>query len=202
MIYKGLFGTDKNILGSEIANTFKDALTIGVENDVKVAGMKTAKEVFDELVNTNFNNFNVFNSFTNRDVETFLQNAPLNKFTGDSTAFKIFQEKMLEKGYGGVIDWNDKFGPGLRTKAPVILFNNNSSSSFAIKTVEQLSKDSIRKYKPKALALTSALEIMNPSKEGLIDLGKASVPFLTSYGFVEYLRLGANADSKKKQTPK
>lgn len=201
-IYKGAWG-EQQMLGFGTGE-YKKALTIGVNNDVKIAGMDAAREAFERIKNSKEfaeaaggGNFAIGDNYIKfsksySDVETFLKEAPLDK--ANPQPFIVFQNALAEKGYQGVIDYNDKFGKGFRVKAPVILFN--TENTFSVKNIEQLDKKIVRKYK-KDVNIHMYKILMQPKDaEGVALLASVAAPWLATYGITEAIRVDARKNNK------
>lgn len=117
-----------------IANDEKSYI-IRNDNKVKVAGIKNAKRIYNELLATNkefnshygkmsYEDFNGMLGFVNPTL--IEQNKLLNKTLKD-TYMAPFFEALRAKGYNAVVDTQDKFA-----KIPVILLN--SANEYKIKT--------------------------------------------------------------------
>lgn len=207
-LYRGGWGEEKGLFGLPTGE-YKKALQIGANKDINIAGMPTAKKLFNELQKDPA--FRKASEDYYYSVEQFLTDAPLDK--ANEAPFIMFQQRLMAEGYGGVIDYNDKFGQGYRAKAPVILFNDNSPKNtklsragnivdtFAIKKIEQLDADKIRAdkeyFNQHVMKILGQQAITDNTWEiagGLIGAGAGA---LASIGFVEAVKSEARKNDKK-----
>lgn len=186
-VYKGAWGEEQTIFGG--TGEYKNALTIGVNKDMKVAGMTAAQKAYDSLKNTpEFRQY--------QDVKQFLRDAPMDKL--HPGPFSAFQRELAKQGYNGVIDYNDKYGQGFKVKAPVILFNDKkqNSSEYNIKTIESLDRSKVEKYKLIANAHLLKAAMMPTTPEQVTNLAINAAPVLAAYGITEAIRSNAVKNDK------
>lgn len=154
--YVGLYG------GFRKAQTGKAFLMdIGVEGDIKVAGNKKAREVFErlcksdskfnadisKLANRNIADGNVANGDMKKLYENFNTHM-VNRNSGLTATAKKFYDALRSEGYGAVRDINDIKFSGYKAANPLILFD--AKNKVSIKTVKELTDTEIGKNKVKA----------------------------------------------------
>ena len=107
------------------------------KSDIKIAGAKTGKEVFEELYKNDpaFKNANFGLSY-----DAFNQHAIMQDKNSGET--KKFFDALQAKGYGGVIDINDSKYSGYEATRPVILFNQQNNMN--VNTVKKLTQEEIK----------------------------------------------------------
>ena len=154
--YVGLYG------GFRKAQTGKAYLMdIGVDGDIKVAGNKKAREVFErlcksdskfnadisKLANRNIADGNVANGDMKKLYENFNTHM-VNRNSGLTATAKKFYDALKSEGYGAVRDVNDIKFSGYKAANPLILFD--AKKNVSVKTIRELTDTEIGKNKVKA----------------------------------------------------
>lgn len=154
--YVGLYG------GFRKAQTGKAYLMdIGVDGDIKVAGNKKAREVFErlcksdskfnadvfKLANRNIADGNVANGDIKKLYENFNTHM-VNRNSGLTSSAKKFYDALKTEGYGAVRDVNDIKFSGYKAANPLILFD--AKKNVSVKTIRELTDSEIGKNKAKA----------------------------------------------------
>lgn len=125
--------------------------------NIKVAGDRKAKKVYEQLLK-NDKDFAADNEVVKRRwMDTGDSYSDFNKRLVDhedeasSRVQKKFYDALKAKGYGGLIDSNDRDHSGYHVNKPVILFNMKDSIAEA--NVRTINPDEVRKKYPEAMDL-------------------------------------------------
>lgn len=158
---KGVERFNSALLGKKLRPDVADdniyQITGKAANNIKVAGDRKANKIYQQLLK-NDKDFAADNDIvkarwgdTGNDYANFNKRLVNHEDEAASRVQKKFYDALKAKGYGGLIDSNDRDTSGYHVNKPVILFNmkdaitNNSVRSVDINEVQD-------KY-PKALAL-------------------------------------------------
>ncbi len=137
--YAGMYAQQKQVQAKFLGKS-KDIYqkVLSSKSDIKVAGSKTAKEVYEQLYKTDpdFKKANFGLSYDAFNKGSIMSD----KNSGEN---KKFFEALQAKGYGGVIDINDAKYSGYEANKPVILFNQQSNVN--VNSVRKLSDAEINR---------------------------------------------------------
>lgn len=195
--YAGLLGKTRQL---QFGKAYK--MEIGVNQNVKVAGNKSAFKIFKDVYKNNKefrdtigNRSNIsdkdlkklYERFNRRIVDpNFARNGGANE-----AAYKAFQKAVMDKGYGGILDVNDMKFSGYNAHAPAILFNNGKE--FTVNWFEKMDNQEINKALRK-----STFDMETTSKAlaatGLYGLGMMKVNDMNA---INEAKLKANKTSTK-----
>ena len=178
--YIGYFGNTKN-------DGLKNKIEATVSKDVRIAGEKTGKKVFKDLLNNDSDFRHKFNLMSYKEFNKF-------ELKGNtSSEGKRFIEKLNKMGYSGVADLNDRRLNFYHTKA-TIMFNNKNLTNIK---VSEITKNEYHKSKGKALLMGGADILSTPASIALATGVAGSVALR------RYDKKGANkndrSSTKKKQ---
>ena len=168
---------------------YKNTVDIGVNKNIKIAGLKNCKNIYNEMMNDReFRNLaNQYGGF-----ENFMRAAPMNK--AQPQAFYRYMNEALNRGYGGIIDYNDRFGFGLGTHAPVIVFN--TPNDYKIKSIKSLDKTKVEE----AMKIVQK-QASKKNTDNLISVGTPIVgAMLAAYGALSAEAIAARKEAEPKKT--
>lgn len=154
------FGREKvqTLFGPVNTGRLKNQISVGLNDNAKIAGYKTGKKEFDYLMKNNsefrdlFKNKAISNTVKNKHFRNdyikfntydLLDNDP-NKVSQQRLQ-KIFYDSLKKKGYSGVRDFNDAVKSGYNTKA-TIFFDKSKLGSQSIKQLTEKEVSSGEKY--------------------------------------------------------
>ena len=160
-------------------------------SNIKIAGEKTGEKLFKKLKEED-------PDFA-KDVSSVLDE--WKDFTSGCTEYESFntalcdhttpaalrvQEKfygaLKEKGYGGLIDVNDRRHSGYNTKNPYIVFN--LGKQVANKKIEKMTKDEIRRDYERSRKLLEEESARQLSSEVMVGFAKKAVMYSTAFAVV------------------
>lgn len=201
--YKGKFGhflQDKAMFRGTKPN-IKD-VTIEAKENVKIASRKNARKVLENVYRENpkaikdfaNNHFNENNFRETLETRKLYRKANIDLSKGKITsnvydafnanfvgrnkaedASKLFVSKMNKKGYGAVVDINDKKLSGYNAKDPLILIDRNNK--FFVKNIRDVNSDEVRENIHKLYSLENkqykAKKIIKLGSIGLAALAAA-----------------------------
>ena len=201
--YKGKFGhhLQDNAIFRGTKPNIKD-VTIEAKENVKIASRKNARKVLENVYRENPKAIKDFanNHFNENDFRETLEtrklyrkaNIDLSKgkitsnvydafnanFVGRNkaeNASKLFVSKMNKKGYGAIVDINDKKLSGYNAKDPLILIDRNNK--FFVKNIRDFDSDEVRENIHKLYSLKNkqykAKKIIKLGSIGLTALAAA-----------------------------
>lgn len=186
--YAGMYATQLLNSGSE--KIYKT--TYGAEKDIKIAGLKTTKKVFNDLIDGNpefkaaahrcgFFNHDTFNQYS---FLYSMQNDPT--YGADTKKLsEIFTNQLKEMGFGGFIDVNDVKYSGYKATKPTILFEDGIGA-LKTKSVGEIPIGEIKRNNAFATA------------EMVVEQMISDPSLLTEYGFLGVAGGGAYAYKRKK----
>lgn len=186
--YAGMYATQLLNSGSE--KIYKT--TYGAEKDIKIAGLKTTKKVFDDLMDGNpefkaaANRCGFFNhdAFNQRNFLYNMQNDPT--YGADTKQLsKIFTDQLKEMGFGGFIDVNDVNYSGYKATKPTILFEDGIGA-LKTKSVGEIPLGDIKRNNAFATA------------EIIVEQMISDPQSLTSFGYLGTVGGGVYAYKRKK----
>lgn len=118
--YEGMFGSGKDLFGRV---QYKSRITAEVGSNIKVAGNKNAKKIYNDLLKNN----NEFRKLVPSDYTVFNTDGLLGdgRGYGGPRAQKIFFDELKKHGYGAVADINDRKFSGFNTHANIVFDTSN-----------------------------------------------------------------------------
>lgn len=169
------------------------------KSDIKIAGEKVGAQVFERLRNEDAD-------FANDVRDTLKEWASFNNGRGDYDAFntalcdhqtpaalraqKKFYDALKAKGYGGVIDVNDRRYSGYNTKNPYIIFNLGKQISD--KKIARMDNYDIAQDLRKAKNLILAEQQRALTSENFVRFAKKSAMYSTAFAALSAASLAAN----------
>lgn len=178
-IYEGAF--------SRAVGGFKNAIQADVKNDIMVAGPKSGKKAFKELLKTDtkfkedykafeeqFKGFGYIKGYDLFNAKALALDE--NQYYGKQVAYMQdkFYGLLKEKGYGGVIDINDLKYSNLRASSPTIIFDKTNLGEIR---VQKVTREMYENGKQIAAKEIPKLHRINPNKK-MVYTGAKSLAVL------------------------
>lgn len=145
---------------------------IQAKDTIKLASEKHSEKVFKQLIKTDPEFKKAVGGHTYRSFNKSL----VDDWNKEST--KKFYDALKAKGYGGLIDINDKKISGLNTKAPAIFFN---SDKFKVLKESRISGDwdkNLKTYTEELVKARSSKELSNLADQylgmGIVGAGSTA----------------------------
>ena len=207
--YKAVWGKPINMLGMAVGDN-KYNISSKIVKSTKVASQKSGMEIFKKLAESDEDfakhigySPEMTKRLSKKGLNTYIKQRYMN-FDYDLADHKNseitgkFFKALKDAGYSGIVDSNDlkgAGGQGLKTKAPIIMFDH---SSYVSDTIKQLSDMDINK----AQASRQAKQATEAMLQMIIPYAGASAAATATGVAVNYDKNVIEKYKKKKETSK
>ena len=186
--YKDLFAEKRGALGLPTGE-FKQATEATVSKDLKIAGIKTTRSTFDQLMKNDQKFASEVKAmteqykhlpgrkWTGKEWDTFATVGPLGNPSERGYAYNRFVKELSNKGYHGHADLNDRVNSGFNTNAHVLFNYKNNIGNVK---VSNLSEKDIRLARKQLARYKTYDEYITPENLAFVSGGTAATG-----GFVE-----------------